>query len=213
MRVLLPLKTFWPMNLTTLREFPWREDEPPPARIPPSTTRCVHPSLGASDSNATAPCRSTHLRGLCARTYIPPTRRRGSLGSTPPSLNKVRCPSLDPSTYELESGYDRCQPPHFSAAIALGAESVEVSQQMDAAPAPADSRAPKDDVELIVLDAVMSFVGHQDYLTAAPQLHHLLNVRAFVQKRAAVPLAPRLFSHLHRVCSLRIFTRRAPGSR
>ena len=66
MRVLLPLKTFWPMNLTTLREFPWREDEPPPARIPPSTTRCVHPSLSASDNNATTRA-DPHLCAGCAR--------------------------------------------------------------------------------------------------------------------------------------------------
>jgi hypothetical protein len=71
---------------------------------------------------------------------------------------------------------------------------------MDAAPAPADSRAPKDDVELIVLDAVMSFVGHQDYLTAAPQLHHLLNVRACVRakaRRCATCTAFVLFAYSH----------------
>jgi hypothetical protein len=43
------------------------------------------------------------------------------------------------------------------------------------------------DVELIVVDAVMSFVGHQDYLTAAPQLDALVNVRI----SAAVSLGPR----------------------
>jgi hypothetical protein len=170
MRVLLLLKTFWPMILTTRRAFPWRENKPLRARIPPSTTRCVLQS--PAQANAIQPPAQIHNFARVVRAHVPASNVQAWLSWLNSTFSQQGKGALQPSPAPFPS------PRHTSdssAAIALGAESVEVSQQMD--DVPAHTRAPKD-VELVVVDAVMSFVGHQDYLTAAPQLDALVNVRA-----------------------------------
>ena len=71
------------------------------------------------------------------------------------------------------------------AVIAVGAESLEVSQQMDDDAAVSQSSEISD---FIIVDAFITFVSQQDYIAAAPQLHALLNVRN--ARRAASPHAP-----------------------
>ena len=60
--------------------------------------------------------------------------------------------------------------PNPRAAIALGAESLEVTQQLD------DSSATTS-ADVVVVDATVSFVGQQDYVAAAAQLDALLKVQ------------------------------------
>ncbi len=62
-----------------------------------------------------------------------------------------------------------------TAVIALGAESLEVSQQVNDG---ADGMQSSEHLDVVILDAVVSFVSQQDYIAAAPQLDALIHVRA-----------------------------------
>ena len=62
---------------------------------------------------------------------------------------------------------------HAFAVIAVGAESLEVSQHMDDDAAVSQS---SENSEFIIVDALITFVSQQDYIVAATQLHALLNV-------------------------------------
>ena len=61
---------------------------------------------------------------------------------------------------------------HAFAVIAVGAESLEVSQHMDDDAAVSQSS----ENDFIIVDALITFVSQQDYIVAATQLHALLNV-------------------------------------
>ena len=62
---------------------------------------------------------------------------------------------------------------HNPSVIALGGESLEVSQQLD--DGPSGEQLPQQ-VNVIIVDALMSFVSHQDYAAVARQLDSLLRV-------------------------------------
>ena len=63
----------------------------------------------------------------------------------------------------------------LAAVIALGAESLEVTQQLDDTSSADSSSA---NFDFVVVDAAMSFVSQHDYAAAAVLLNALLNVRA-----------------------------------
>lgn len=62
---------------------------------------------------------------------------------------------------------------HAFAVIAVGAESLEVSQHMDDDAAVSQS---SENSDFVIVDALITFVSQQDYIVAATQLHALLNV-------------------------------------
>jgi hypothetical protein len=64
---------------------------------------------------------------------------------------------------------------HTASVIALGAESLEVSQQVNDGAADMQSL---EHLDAVIVDAVVSFVSQQDYIAAAPQLDTLIHVRA-----------------------------------
>ena len=114
------------------------------------------------------------MQGCCELMYPQQRHRNGSFGSTLHSLSMVILFFQSHITW-CSFAISSCHSCHSCAfaVIAVGAESLEVSQQMDDDAAVSQSSEISD---FIIVDAFVTFVSQQDYIAAAPQMHALLNV-------------------------------------